>query len=1216
MAAGEGGGQIMNSRKPTQKALESFVIRNKINSKAAIADESYYVPGEWSSQRKASHAKASSRSYYKCLWFRLPAISFSHFCPLRNHEEQKAKAATRMRELRAKRKGHSVATQVNVEATQQKKKRRKKKNQPHWLPEQARAERDMLLSDDDLEDVDVDEEVSASSTDYNKIQAKGVNDQGSTLSPNVTSATGQMHKSLSQVEAWAQSSSEDELSDFEFESAPLSSPHQVPHDADFSGSESDTDNNVETQPESSTAEGPRLESIPPTESPPKPSRQKKKLPTATLVGWGNLPPERVTTLYNDINWCGCMTPVTNIFDFSDGNVPSPALSPNTTAKLTGLTKQSSTEPAWSSTQPSSAMQLSDEHSQLVLDYSTDSTRLRHTWVESALFRVFRRFGCCCSATKGTHTVEDVVQRVERALVVTEPPLCVPPPKRALGRCVGRGLAELGAEVLTWRARAQDRWRQAWLQRDWRRQAGAGSEATGAVAAGSEATGAVAAGVDTAGAEEAGTEEAGADVGREDAGRRRRSGGGRQAWTQQARRRQAWMQQVRTRRRQAGVDAAGAEEAGVDTAEEAGADAAGVDEYTQVKPRLIWPGLYAELYTDRPCLISNICPGPVSSSASGGTCPCGGGRRRGGRQAWTQQAQRRQAWTRQAWRRQAWRGSRRGGSRRGGSTGGSRRGGGAEEAARRRRQQRGEAGAEEAAAGAGGRQEAASVEEAAREAARRRQQAEAGRGRRRRQPAGAEEAAEEAAAWRRQPAGAEAGAEGGRRRGQQAEEAAGGGGGRRGGRRDAAGAEEAARRGRSQAWRRRRGGAAGGAETAGVETAGIETAGTETAAQSCRRRRTSAPSALRLSTISRHASRAAVVLAGRLSSQTSPTPELGEVEPVFLQELQAMSERKNDRGILYTCRRNRAFRGLQRTLNLRGPLARTGVLAAAHGDGVAVAADGFLNLARTVRSVMGLNSRIQAQGIGHELRLEPAAMPVGRQHLKPSALHGLDAQSLILHTSGTTGKKKVAPTSCAPSSSALPPSSTPGTSSREPADVNLNMMPLFHVGGIVRNLLAPVFSGGSTVMCAGFDTIVFWTLARDLQASWCATASLMNTNEWKPVGITRRRRSTTRFCHHSPRASSPPRPAHPHDRKRRGRPAAVARVSLKATFGAVILPSYGMTECMPIASPPITYQLERPGCSGLACSPHLSVRVQREPGNFEFGLPQCSFTVPRVPESLT
>jgi len=39
--------------------------------------------------------------------------------------------------------------------------------------------------------------------------------------------------------------------------------------------------------------------------------------------------------------------------------------------------------------------------------------------------------------------------------------------------------------------------------------------------------------------------------------------------------------------------------------------------------------------------------------------------------------------------------------------------------------------------------------------------------------------------------------------------------------------------------------------------------------------------------------------------------------------------------------------------------------------------------------------------------------------------------------------------------------------------------------------------------------------------------------------------------------------------------------------------------MPIASPPTTYRLERPGCSGIACGPHLSIR---DPSNLERELP--------------
>ena len=40
-------------------------------------------------------------------------------------------------------------------------------------------------------------------------------------------------------------------------------------------------------------------------------------------------------------------------------------------------------------------------------------------------------------------------------------------------------------------------------------------------------------------------------------------------------------------------------------------------------------------------------------------------------------------------------------------------------------------------------------------------------------------------------------------------------------------------------------------------------------------------------------------------------------------------------------------------------------------------------------------------------------------------------------------------------------------------------------------------------------------------------------------------------------------------------------------GAVVLPSYGMTEGMPISSPPLTYQLDRVGTSGVGGGPQLA-----------------------------
>ncbi|KAJ8081882.1 putative NRPS-like protein biosynthetic cluster [Marasmius tenuissimus] len=203
---------------------------------------------------------------------------------------------------------------------------------------------------------------------------------------------------------------------------------------------------------------------------------------------------------------------------------------------------------------------------------------------------------------------------------------------------------------------------------------------------------------------------------------------------------------------------------------------------------------------------------------------------------------------------------------------------------------------------------------------------------------------------------------------------------------------------------------------------------------------------------------------------------------------------------------------------------------------------------------------------------------------PSALHTLDDRSLVLHTSGTSGKKKAVPYTLR--SLLVGTWAVVESWDLRATDVNMNMMPLFHVGGIVRNLLAPVLSGGSTIVCSGFDPIAFWTIAADLGATWYYAAPTI---------------------HHAILCSQPDHiDATKHVRIRMICNAAGGllpslALDLKKRFPlAVVLPSYGMTECMPIASPPTTYQLDRPGCSGIACGPYLSIR---DPSNLELELPR-------------
>lgn len=46
-----------------------------------------------------------------------------------------------------------------------------------------------------------------------------------------------------------------------------------------------------------------------------------------------------------------------------------------------------------------------------------------------------------------------------------------------------------------------------------------------------------------------------------------------------------------------------------------------------------------------------------------------------------------------------------------------------------------------------------------------------------------------------------------------------------------------------------------------------------------------------------------------------------------------------------------------------------------------------------------------------------------------------------------------------------------------------MMPLFHVGGIVRNVFAPLFAGGSLICMPAVDPVLFWDLCSIHNVTW-------------------------------------------------------------------------------------------------------------------------------------
>jgi len=116
-----------------------------------------------------------------------------------------------------------------------------------------------------------------------------------------------------------------------------------------------------------------------------------------------------------------------------------------------------------------------------------------------------------------------------------------------------------------------------------------------------------------------------------------------------------------------------------------------------------------------------------------------------------------------------------------------------------------------------------------------------------------------------------------------------------------------------------------------------------------------------------------------------------------------------------------------------------------------------------------------------------AAPVDLAPLRESASlaraqpNGASDEVLVLFTSGTTGNKKLVPHQLG---AMLTAAATIALSwDLTTNDVNCNLMPLFHVGGIVRQVFSPILSGSCVICCPSFDPSIFWALLEKKAFTW-------------------------------------------------------------------------------------------------------------------------------------
>jgi len=124
----------------------------------------------------------------------------------------------------------------------------------------------------------------------------------------------------------------------------------------------------------------------------------------------------------------------------------------------------------------------------------------------------------------------------------------------------------------------------------------------------------------------------------------------------------------------------------------------------------------------------------------------------------------------------------------------------------------------------------------------------------------------------------------------------------------------------------------------------------------------------------------------------------------------------------------------------------------------------------------------------EVEWDPA-LPAGELHIRSSRPAGTATQrrieaddvALVLHTSGTTGQPKIVPLThrnLLASARAIAEHLA-----LTPADRCLNVMPLFHIHGLVGALLASIEAGASIVCTPGFDERMFFQWIAAFDPTW-------------------------------------------------------------------------------------------------------------------------------------
>lgn len=243
----------------------------------------------------------------------------------------------------------------------------------------------------------------------------------------------------------------------------------------------------------------------------------------------------------------------------------------------------------------------------------------------------------------------------------------------------------------------------------------------------------------------------------------------------------------------------------------------------------------------------------------------------------------------------------------------------------------------------------------------------------------------------------------------------------------------------------------------------------------------------------------------------------------------------------------------------------------------IVAQGSLSPAVEVAGKLGvpvLDLVVEAGAPAGAFALQPrAALPAA-----PAQAPGFAAPedvSMVLHTSGTTSRPKIVPLS--QGNLAASARNVAATLRFTAADCGLNIMPLFHIHGLIAGVLAPLAAGSQVFCTPGFNALKFFGWMDEARPTWYTAVPTMHQ-----AIVSRASKNADVIARHplrflrSSSSSMPPQ---------------VIR-ELEQVFGAPLVEAYGMTEAThQMASNPLPPEARKPGSVGRAAGPEIAIMAE-------------------------